>query len=81
MGDHGRTGMTKAIDTAATLPRASTGIGGFDDMVFGGLPNGQTSPVYGSAGCGKTVFAITFPGQRGFKLLQYAYSIRDLRRC
>ena len=54
--------MTKASDTTtrATLPKAPTGIEGFDDITFGGLPTGRPTLICGSAGCGKTLFAITF---------------------
>ncbi|MCJ2052383.1 circadian clock protein KaiC [Methylobacterium sp. J-070] len=43
-----------------TLPKALTGIAGFDDLTFGGLPAGRPSLICGSAGCGKTLFATTF---------------------
>ena len=55
--------MTKAPDltrATATLPKAPTGIEGFDDITFGGLPAGRPSLICGSAGCGKTLFALTF---------------------
>ena len=42
------------------LPKARTGIAGFDDVTYGGLPAGRPSLVCGSAGCGKTLFAATF---------------------
>ncbi len=44
----------------ASLPRAPTGIAGFDDVTLGGLPAGRPSLVCGGAGCGKTLFAVTF---------------------
>ncbi len=44
----------------ATLPKAPTGISGFDDITLGGLPAGRPSLVCGAAGCGKTLFAVTF---------------------
>ncbi|MCJ2061062.1 circadian clock protein KaiC [Methylobacterium sp. J-048] len=44
----------------ATLPKAPTGIDGFDDVTYGGLPAGRPSLVCGAAGCGKTLFATTF---------------------
>lgn len=49
-------------DTIATvmLPKAPTGISGFDDITLGGLPTGRPSLVCGAAGCGKTLFALTF---------------------
>lgn len=46
--------------TAPTLPKAPTGIGGFDELTFGGLPAGRPSLICGAAGCGKTLFATTF---------------------
>lgn len=46
--------------TAPTLPKAPTGIEGFDDLTFGGLPAGRPSLICGAAGCGKTLFATTF---------------------
>ena len=44
----------------AILPKARTGIDGFDDVTQGGLPAGRSSLVCGSAGCGKTLFGVTF---------------------
>ncbi|WP_147078791.1 circadian clock protein KaiC [Methylobacterium haplocladii] len=46
--------------TASALPKARTGISGFDDVTYGGLPAGRPSLVCGAAGCGKTLFAVTF---------------------
>jgi circadian clock protein KaiC len=48
---------------AAALPvieKAPSGIAGFDDVTFGGLPRGRTSLVCGAAGCGKTLFGMQF---------------------
>src|SRR5436189_1732022 len=42
------------------LPKAPTGIAGLDEITGGGLPRGRPSLVCGSAGCGKTLFAIEF---------------------
>ena len=42
------------------LPKAPTGITGFDDITLGGLPAGRPSLVCGAAGSGKTLFAATF---------------------
>jgi circadian clock protein KaiC len=44
----------------AVLPKAPTGIMGFDDITRGGLPTGRPSLICGAAGCGKTLFALTF---------------------
>ena len=46
--------------TPITLPKAATGIAGFDEITLGGLPAGRPSLVCGAAGCGKTLFAATF---------------------
>src|SRR5512142_1400575 len=42
------------------LSKAPSGIGGFDEITFGGLPRGRPTLVCGSAGCGKTLFAMEF---------------------
>ena len=42
------------------LPKAPTGIQGLDEITGGGLPRGRTTLVCGSAGCGKTMFAMEF---------------------
>jgi circadian clock protein KaiC len=48
------------IGAVQPLPKAPTGIDGFDDITFGGLPKGRPTLVCGGAGCGKTLFAMTF---------------------
>jgi circadian clock protein KaiC len=40
------------------LEKALTGIEGFDEITYGGLPRGRTSLIIGSPGSGKTVFAL-----------------------
>jgi len=42
------------------LPKTLTGIKGLDDLTFGGLPTGRPSLLCGAAGCGKTLFSMTF---------------------
>jgi circadian clock protein KaiC len=42
------------------LPKVATGIAGFDDIMLGGLPAGRPSLICGAAGCGKTLFGVTF---------------------
>ncbi len=42
------------------LPKAPTGIGGFDEITMGGLPAGRPSLICGAAGSGKTLFGLTF---------------------
>ena len=49
-----------ALHQAVTLKKALTGIVGFDEITFGGLPAGRPTLVCGSAGSGKTLFATTF---------------------
>ncbi len=46
--------------TGRSLPKAPTGITGFDEVTLGGLPAGRPSLICGSAGSGKTLFAATF---------------------
>jgi circadian clock protein KaiC len=54
-------GTTKSRrDVTGVLPKAPTGIAGFDEITGGGLPRGRPTLVCGSAGCGKTLFAIEF---------------------
>ena len=45
---------------AHRLPKALTGIAGLDDLTLGGLPAGRPTLLCGAAGCGKTLFAMTF---------------------
>src|SRR5436190_8308243 len=42
------------------LPKAPTGIQGLDEITIGGLPKGRPSLICGTAGCGKTLFAMEF---------------------
>jgi circadian clock protein KaiC len=42
------------------LPKAPTGIAGFDLMTGGGLPHGRTALLAGGPGSGKTIFALQF---------------------
>lgn len=46
--------------TGAVLSKSPTGISGFDDVTLGGLPLGRPTLMCGAAGCGKTLFAMTF---------------------
>ena len=57
--------MNKAFRTpqkrqATPLAKTATGIGGLDDFTLGGLPTGRPTLICGAAGCGKTLFALTF---------------------
>lgn len=40
------------------LAKMLTGIEGFDEISYGGLPRGRSTLVMGGPGCGKTVFAL-----------------------
>jgi circadian clock protein KaiC len=42
------------------LSKAETGIRGFDEITFGGVPRGRTTLLCGAAGCGKTLFGMEF---------------------
>jgi circadian clock protein KaiC len=46
--------------TARTIEHCPTGIRGLDAITNGGLPRGRTTLVVGGAGCGKSLFGITF---------------------
>jgi len=47
-------------EASGELPKAPTGIEGFDEIASGGLPRGRPTLVCGSAGSGKTLFAMEF---------------------
>ena len=49
-----------ASSHVAALKKSATGIAGFDEITLGGLPQGRPSLVCGVAGCGKTLFAMSF---------------------
>ncbi|MGY3697752.1 circadian clock protein KaiC [Bradyrhizobium sp. USDA 3240] len=49
-----------AAGPSVQLPKTRTGIGGLDDLTLGGLPTGRPTLLCGSAGCGKTLFGMTF---------------------
>ena len=42
------------------LAKSPTGIQGLDEVTYGGLPKGRPTLFCGAAGCGKTLFAMTF---------------------
>jgi KaiC/GvpD/RAD55 family RecA-like ATPase len=44
----------------ALLSKARSGVDGFDELVIGGLPRGQTVLVTGGTGTGKSTFAMQF---------------------
>lgn len=47
-------------DNVGTLSKTPTGISGLDALTFGGIPAGRPTLLCGAAGCGKTLFGITF---------------------
>ena len=42
------------------IGKSPTGISGLDEVTHGGLPEGRPTLLCGSAGCGKTLFSMTF---------------------
>lgn len=46
------------VPPSPSLAKILTGIRGFDEITFGGLPRGRTTLVMGGAGCGKSIFAL-----------------------
>jgi circadian clock protein KaiC len=44
----------------AQLAKSPTGIDGLDAILLGGLPRGRPTLIAGAAGCGKTLFGLTF---------------------
>jgi circadian clock protein KaiC len=52
--------MTKKKHDPVVLEKCPTGIKGLDEITMGGLPKGRPTLVCGSAGCGKTLFAMEF---------------------
>src|SRR5471030_1386132 len=50
----------RARRSSHTLPKALTGIHGFDEVTGGGLPKGRPTLISGGAGSGKTLFALEF---------------------
>lgn len=52
--------IRKKVPKSNTLPKAPTGIEGFDEITYGGLPAGRPTLICGAAGAGKTLFATEF---------------------
>ena len=52
--------MAKAKHDVEVLEKCPTGIRGLDEITKGGLPKGRPTLICGSAGCGKTLFAMEF---------------------
>jgi len=54
---------TKIAAASPQLPaveKSPTGIAGLDEVTYGGLPKGRPTLLCGFAGCGKTIFGMTF---------------------
>src|SRR3972149_10508774 len=52
--------MVKAKHDVGVLEKCPTGIKGLDEITKGGLPRGRPTLICGSAGSGKTLFAMEF---------------------
>ncbi len=50
----------RIVPVSRQLPKSPTGISGLDEITEGGLPKGRPTLICGSAGAGKTLFAIEF---------------------
>ena len=55
-----RSDLPHAGPASAQLAKTPTGIAGLDELTLGGLPTGRPTLLCGAAGCGKTLFAMTF---------------------
>ena len=53
------TSIYPSLAAGTSLPKAPTGISGFDEITLGGLPAQRPTLVCGGPGCGKTLFAMT----------------------
>ncbi|GAB4386394.1 MAG: circadian clock protein KaiC [Elainellaceae cyanobacterium] len=53
-------GLNVSNSTGTVLKKCPTGIQGFDQITYGGLPQGRPTLVCGQAGCGKTLMAMEF---------------------
>src|SRR5262249_57694627 len=51
---------SSATRTVRGIDKALTGITGLDELTGGGIPAGRPTLICGAAGCGKTLFAVTF---------------------
>jgi circadian clock protein KaiC len=60
--------LSKQQDTKALVAKLKTGIPGYDEISYGGIPAGRSTLISGSAGSGKTIFACQFLVQG---ILQY----------
>ncbi len=52
--------MISSFQQGTTVPKVPVGIAGFDQISYGGIPKGRTTLLAGTAGSGKTIFALQF---------------------
>ncbi|OGI11543.1 MAG: KaiC 1 [Candidatus Margulisbacteria bacterium GWE2_39_32] len=52
--------IKKKTSVPVTLKKTLTGIKGFDEITFGGVPKGRSTLIVGGPGSGKTVFSMEF---------------------
>jgi circadian clock protein KaiC len=77
--------MTQAIERRQPVRKLPTGIPSFDSIADGGLPRNRTTLLSGTAGSGKTVFAVQFlaagiaAGEYGV-FVTFEESPRDIRQ-
>jgi circadian clock protein KaiC len=57
---HAMSAGLPTADALSGLAKTLTGIKGLDDLTLGGLPTGRPTLLCGAAGCGKTLFGVTF---------------------
>ncbi len=73
-------------ENGSVLKKLETGIPGFDSLSHGGLPEGRTTLVSGTAGSAKTVFACQFLAEgiiqtnKGGVFVTFEESPQDIRR-
>ena len=48
------------VSDSSTSNRVSSGISGFDDLLYGGFPKGRSYLIAGEPGTGKTLFTLQF---------------------
>jgi circadian clock protein KaiC len=59
------------------FPKSPSGIHGFDEITDGGLHESRPTLVYGSAGCGKTLFELSFLFAAPLSLTNLGYLCRS----
>jgi circadian clock protein KaiC len=78
--------MTITNTTVKPVTKISTGIKGFEWISDGGLPENRTTLISGTAGSGKTIFAVQFlaegimQGDSGAVFVTFEESPEDVRR-